>query len=63
LNDVADELDPSRFVRVHRSTLVAIDRIASVTPRESGGHVIELRTGVRLNASRRYADRVRALLR
>ena len=63
LNDVADELEPTRFVRVHRSTLVAIDRIKSVTPRESGGHVIELRSGVRLNSSRSYTDRVKDLLK
>jgi two-component system LytT family response regulator len=63
LNDVVDELDPAQFVRVHRSTLVAIDRIKSISPRESGGHVIELRTGARVNSSRGYADRIRALLR
>jgi two-component system LytT family response regulator len=63
LNDVEEELDPSEFVRIHRSVLVAIGRIVSVRPRESGGHVIELTTGARLNASRGYADRVRNLLR
>lgn len=63
LNEIAEELEPSRFVRVHRSTLVAIDRIKSVTPRESGGHVIELRSGVKLNSSRTYTDRVRELLK
>lgn len=63
LNDVADELDPGQFVRVHRSTLVAVDRIKSITPRESGGHVIELRTGARVNSSRGYGDRIRELLR
>lgn len=62
LQDVAQELDPSRFVRIHRSVLVAVDRVTRVTPRESGGYVIELSTGVELRASRRHADDVRALL-
>jgi two-component system, LytTR family, response regulator len=63
LNDVAEELAPSQFVRIHRSALVAVNRIATIRPRESGGHLIELTTGARLKASRGYADRVRALLR
>ena len=63
LNDVEGELDAARFVRIHRSTLVAIDRITAVRPRESGGHVVELRTGAKLMSSRRYTDKVKALLK
>jgi two-component system LytT family response regulator len=63
LQDVARELDPQRFVRIHRSIMVAVDRIAAVRPRDSGGYVIELANGAELRASRRYADDVRGLLR
>ena len=63
MKDAEEELDPSCFVRVHRSAFVAIDRIVSIANRDSGNHVIELRTGVRLRSSRLYADRVKALLR
>jgi len=62
LNEIADELDPSQFVRVHRSTLVAIDRIKSVTPRDSGGYIVELKSGLRLNSSRSYSAALRNLL-
>jgi two-component system, LytTR family, response regulator len=62
MNELAQELDPARFVRIHRSIVVAVDRIASVRARASGGYAIVLRTGVVLNSSRRYAGRVRALL-
>jgi two-component system LytT family response regulator len=62
MNDAAEELDPRLFVRIHRSTRVAIDRIASINSREAGGFTVTLRTGVRLNCSRGYADGVRALL-
>ena len=58
-----DELDPARFVRIHRSAIVAVDRIVSIRSHESGSHVVELRGGVRLRSSRQYADRVRTLLR
>jgi two-component system LytT family response regulator len=63
LKEAEDELDPSRFVRIHRRAMVAVDRIASVHPLVSGNYVVELRSGVRLRSSRQYADRVRALLR
>jgi len=63
MNDVVSELDTAQFVRIHRSALVAIDRIARIRPREAGGYVIELRTGARLMSSRGYAGRIRELLR
>lgn len=63
MKQAEDELDPDRFVRVHRSAIVAVDRILTIRTHESGGHVIELKGGVQLRSSRQYADRVRALLR
>lgn len=63
MKQAEEELDPERFVRIHRSAMVAVGRIATVRSHESGGHVIELRSGVQLRSSRQYADRVRALLR
>jgi two-component system LytT family response regulator len=63
MKQAEEELDPDRFVRIHRSAIVAVDRIVTVRSHESGGHVIELKGGVQLRSSRQYADRVRALLR
>jgi two-component system LytT family response regulator len=63
MKQAEQELDPERFVRIHRSAIVAIDRIVSISSHESGGHTLQLRGGVRLRSSRQYADRVRALLR
>jgi len=63
MKQAEDELDPERFVRIHRSAIVAVDRILTVRTHESGGHVIEIKGGVQLRSSRQYADRVRALLR
>jgi len=63
MKQAEDELDPERFVRIHRSVIVAVDRMLTVRSHDSGGHVIELKGGVQLRSSRQYADRVRALLR
>jgi DNA-binding LytR/AlgR family response regulator len=49
-------------VRVHRSAIVAVDRIASISA-ERSAYVIELKGGIRLRSSRQYVDRVRELLR
>ncbi len=63
MKQAEDDLDPARFVRIHRSAIVAVDRIVSIRSHESGSHVVELRGGVRLRSSRQYAARVRTLLR
>lgn len=63
MKQAEDELDPAKFVRIHRSIIVAIDRIVTVRSHDSGGHVIHLRSGVELRGSRQYADRIRAILR
>jgi two-component system LytT family response regulator len=63
LKEAEEELDPNRFARIHRSTIVAIDRVQSVRRHDSGVHIVQLRTGAKLRSSRQYADRVRGLLR
>jgi two-component system LytT family response regulator len=63
MKTVEARLDPAQFVRVHRSAIVAIDRIKSIEPREHGDYVINMASGGRLETSRGYSDRVRALLR
>jgi two-component system LytT family response regulator len=56
-------LDPEAFVRIHRSTIVAIDRIEWVQAREYGEYKIRLKDGATLMSGRAYADRVRRLIR
>jgi len=63
MKEAEEELDPARFVRIHRSAMVAVDRILAIRSQDAGGHVVELRSGVKLRSSRLYAERVRALLR
>jgi two-component system, LytTR family, response regulator len=63
MKSVEARLDPSQFLRVHRSAIVAIDRIKSIETREHGDYVITMANGAKLETSRGYGDRVRALLR
>jgi hypothetical protein len=61
LSKLESELDPRRFVRVHKSHMVNIARVAEVTPWVSGDWRIRLQDGAEINLSRRYRDRFEAL--
>lgn len=61
LTRLEDELDPKRFVRVHKSHLVNIARVVEVTPWVSGDWRIRLQGGAEVNLSRRYRRRFEAL--
>jgi two-component system, LytTR family, response regulator len=63
MKGVEARLDPAQFVRVHRSAIVAIDRIRSIEARDHGDYLVTMASGARLETSRGYSDRVRALLR
>lgn len=63
LKSVEARLDPRRFVRVHRSAIVNIDRIATVQPHAHGQYVVIMKDGARLVSSRTHSAKVRALLR
>jgi two-component system LytT family response regulator len=55
LSHLESRLDPARFVRVHRSELVAVDAIAEVQKVGHGDCVVVLRSGAGVRVSRRYA--------
>jgi two-component system LytT family response regulator len=52
-------LDPSRFVRIHRSTIVNVDRVREIRPEWHGDFEVVLATGQKLRMSRNF----RGLLR
>lgn len=62
LTRLEGELDPKRFVRVHKSHLVNIARVVEVTPWVSGDWRIRLQDGAEVNLSRRYRQRFEALV-
>jgi two-component system LytT family response regulator len=54
LTEMAVRLDPRLFVRIHRSTLVNIDRIEYLAPISHGEFEVVLKSGARLKLSRTY---------
>jgi two-component system LytT family response regulator len=61
MNALEKSLDPAAFVRVHRSIIVQVGRIAELQPAPHGEYVIVLQGGVRLRSGRTYGDRLKAL--
>jgi two-component system LytT family response regulator len=62
LASLEDALPAERFVRIHRSYLLALDRLARVEGAASGAATAILADGTRLPVSRAGAQRVRVLL-
>ena len=62
MSRLAERLDPERFVRIHRSTIVNIDRIKEVQPLFKGTFAVILEDGTRLQSTRGYRDRLQALI-
>jgi two-component system LytT family response regulator len=55
-------LDPARFIRIHRSTIVNADRMRKLSPSFEGEYAVVLHDGTKLRLSRGYHDRIKALL-
>jgi two-component system LytT family response regulator len=63
LGSLEAQLDPARFVRIHRSYLLNLDRLARVEPALTGEKEAVLADGTRLPVSRSGAARLRELLK
>jgi len=62
LQNVEASLDPSHFIRIHRSTMVNVRRIKEIIPHAHGGAIVVLRDGSRLKLSRTYRRRIHTTL-
>jgi two-component system LytT family response regulator len=58
----AERLDSSRFVRIHRCTIVNVKRIKELHSCENGEYIAVLKTGKELSCGRSYRNQVQALL-
>ncbi len=59
---IEQRLDPRQFLRIHRSTIVNIERIRELQQQFHGDYVVILKTGQRLTLSRSYRDKIQELL-
>ena len=62
MNGIETRLDPEQFLRIHRSTIVNIDRVAELQPWFHGDYAVTLRNGTRLTLSRGHRDKLQQFL-
>jgi len=62
MNGIETRLDPEKFLRIHRSTIVNIERVAELQPWFHGDYAVTLRNGTRLTLSRGHRDKLQQLL-
>jgi two-component system LytT family response regulator len=60
---IAQRLDPKKFLRIHRSSIVNIERIKELHPWFNGDYAVILRDGTQLTLSASYRDRLREFRR
>jgi len=57
------KLDADTFVRVHRSAIINIDRVAQIEPHVHGEFAITMKDGARMTSSAAHSGKLRQLLR
>lgn len=58
MTKVEERLDPDRFVRIHRSAAVNLDRVDEIRHWSSGEYIVRLKDGTELKLTRSYRDRL-----
>jgi two-component system, LytTR family, response regulator len=62
MQSLETKLNPEKFVRVHRSVIVNVEKIKEIYPRSNGDQDLVLQNGRQLMLSRNYRDKFFALL-
>ena len=62
MKHLESQFDPARFVRIHRSTIVNVERIKELQPYFRGEYVVILLDGTSLKLSRGYKDHLETAL-
>jgi two-component system LytT family response regulator len=63
MNDLEGRLDPAKFVRIHRSVIVNIERIKEMHPHFNGDYIVVLDDGRQLRLSRSRRENLEAKLK
>jgi DNA-binding LytR/AlgR family response regulator len=62
LRDLEAALDADRFARVHKQTIVNLEKLAVLEPIPKGGATARMQSGAIVEISRRYATPLRTRL-
>ena len=62
IGGIEASLDPARFLRIHRSSIVNVERIREMQPMFHGQYTVVLHDGTQLTLSRRYRSKLQQTL-
>lgn len=62
ISELEQDLDPARFCRIHRSSIVNLDRVRGLKLNQEGEYSVLLEGGVILRLSRRYRKQLQSRL-
>jgi two-component system LytT family response regulator len=62
MGDLETKLDPAKFIRIHRSTIVNLDRVREMHPHFNGEYMVILLDGTELKLSRSRREQLQQLL-
>jgi two-component system, LytTR family, response regulator len=63
MQSLEGSLDPARFMRVHRSAIVPLDRVETLLRGAGGDYELQLKTGARVRVSRAKREQVEQRLK
>ncbi len=63
MQDLEEQLDPRKFVRIHRSIIVNLERIKEMHPHFNGDYILVLEDGTQLKLSRSRRDNLETRLK
>jgi two-component system LytT family response regulator len=62
MNELEERLDPRTFLRIHRSSIINLDRVKELHQNPNGEYVVVLKDGTELKLSRARRERLEDLL-
>jgi two-component system LytT family response regulator len=62
INGLAAKLDPDKFLRIHRSTIINLERVKELQSWFHGDYVVILKDGTQLTSSRNFREQLHKLL-
>ena len=62
MNHLESRLNPSHFLRIHRFTIVNLDKVKSIQSDVGGDCIVVMNDGTQLAMSRRYREKMNQTL-
>ena len=59
ISRVESKLNPEKFIRIHRSTIINLDHLKEIEKHFNGGLVVTMKNGKKFSVSRTYTKKIK----